>query len=72
MKKSIVQIKNTFLISIIVFFRRYSEVSARNPLQLDDMTLAKLIQHLGYETTDADKECNENVRKMISSLQFVS
>lgn len=39
-------------------------------MRVDDTILLKAIQQ--FETADTDKECNENVRKMISSLQFLS
>lgn len=56
---------------------RYSEVSTRTPLHVNEMVLAAAIQQMEPETTDlevadTDRECNENVRKMISSLQFMS
>ncbi|XP_055309807.1 G2/mitotic-specific cyclin-A [Sitodiplosis mosellana] len=51
---------------------KYLEVSTRTPLRVDEMVLSTAIQQLDdFETADTDK-CNENVRKMISSLQFLS
>lgn len=48
------------------------EVSTRNPLRVDEVVLSNAMRLLDIESGDPDKECNENVRKMISSLQFVS
>lgn len=48
------------------------EVSSRSPLRVDEVMLSAAIQRMNLEMADPEKECNENVRKMISSLQFVS
>lgn len=55
---------------ISFFLIRYSEVSLREPVEIDEKSLERAIQQANRDV-DTTNECNENVRKMISTLLYV-
>lgn len=54
------------------FNRRYSEVSLRQPIDIDDDLLTQAIEVANAAVKiESGNECNENVPNMISTLLYV-